>query len=90
MQRVVAFSSITHTASDGTQVMLKALSYSKYKTTLYNEMREGYMGAVEPSRELQDGISKHLKLIGMDNSADGERRVVKVTEGKYAIILRYI
>ena len=66
MQRVVAFSSITHTASDGTQVMLKALSYSKYKTTLYNEMREGYMGAVEPSRELQDGISKHLKLIGMD------------------------
>ena len=54
-------------------------------------MREGYMGdAVEPSRELQDGISKHLKLIGMDNSADGERRVVKVTEGKYAIILRYI
>ena len=55
MQRVVAFSSITHTASDGTQVMLKALSYSKYKTTLYNEMREGYMGdAVEPSRELQE------------------------------------
>ena len=46
---------ITCTASDGTHVMLKASSYSKYKTTLYNEMREGYMGdAVEPSRELQE------------------------------------
>jgi len=82
---------LRRTANNGEEVMLKASSYSKYKTALYNEMREGYMGdAVEPSRELQDGISKHLKLIGMDNSADGERRVVKVTEGKYAIILRYI
>lgn len=67
---------ITRTANDGTEVMLKQSSYSKYKTALYNEMREGYMGdPIEPSRQLQDGISKHLKLIGLDNSYDGERGV---------------
>ena len=76
---------ITRTANDGTEVMLKQSSYSKYKTALYNEMREGYMGdPIEPSRQLQDGISKHLKLIGLDNSYDGERGVVKITEGNPA------
>ena len=61
---------ITRTASNGEQVLLKRDSYSRYKTALFNEMREGYKadGPVEPSTELVKGIKNHLQLVGFNFS----------------------